>query len=359
MQLCEALICMNEFRDQTAANLLDTVRLTQYLAEHGKTLTSGPQFQQFSGGYGNWNYLVEVDGVPMVLRRPPEGQIPQGANDMAREHTILSRLNRVFPLAPVSPLYCSEPSVIGAPFILIEYRRGVVVRANLPPAFAQTPTARYELAHTAIDALTLLHAVDPDEAGLDCLGKPEGMLARQARNWTTRAQVAYGGQLPREVEKVIRYLDGPTPVAQRVSLLHSDYKLDNLIFDQATQKPVALIDWDMGTRGDPLFDLATLLSYWTEPDDHPAMHQLQQMPTALDGFPSRTQVMRLYADKTGLDMSNFKYYRVLALYKLVVVFRQLYSKYERREVLSEPFQRFGQLSDGLLDYTQSVIAHDH
>lgn len=350
---------MTEFRDHATTNLLDTGRLTQYLGEHGRTLTSGQQFQQFAGGYGNWNYLVEVDGVPMVLRRPPEGQIPQGANDMAREHSILSRLNRIYPLAPVSPLYCSEPSVIGAPFILIEYRRGVVVRASLPPGFTQTPKARYELAHAAIEALTLLHAADPGEAGLDCLGKPEGMLTRQARNWTMRAQVAYGGPLPKRVEKIIRYLDAPTPVAQRVSLLHSDFKLDNLIFDPITQRPIALIDWDMGTRGDPLFDLATLLSYWTEPDDHPAMQQLQQMPTALEGFPSRTRVMQIYADQTGLDMSNFKYYRVLALYKLVVVFRQLYSKYERREALSEPFQRFGQLSDGLLDFTLSVIAHDH
>lgn len=359
MQVREELTIVNEFRDHSTSNLLDTVGLTQYLAERGKTLTSGPRFQQFAGGYGNWNYLVEVDGVPMVLRRPPGGQIPQGANDMAREHSILSRLNRVYPLAPVSPLYCSESSVIGAPFILIEYRRGVVIRATLPPGFAQTPKARGELAHTAIEALALLHAVDPDEAGLDGLGKPKGMLARQVRNWTTRAKVAYGGQLSREVATIIRYLDRPTPVAQRVSLLHSDFKLDNLIFDPTTQRPIALIDWDMGTTGDPLFDLATLLSYWTEPDDHPAMHQLQQMPTALDGFPSRTQVMHIYADQTGLDMSNFKYYRVLALYKLVVVFRQLYAKYERREALSEPFQRFGQLSDGLLDFTQSVIAHDH
>jgi aminoglycoside phosphotransferase (APT) family kinase protein len=143
---------------------------------------------------------------------------------------------------------------------------------------------------------------------------------------------------------------------RKPSLLRNDYKLDNVILDPVSLAPRAVIEWDMGTRGDPLVDLATLLSYWTEPGDPEPMHELGQMPTAQPGFPSRDEVLQAYASRTGTDLSGFRFYRVLAMFKLTVVFMQLHVRYLRGDVTQEKFRIFGKLSAGLLDCTRAMCA---
>ena len=319
---------------------------------HTVTLPDGPR--QFAGGLGNWNYLVELDGAPHVLRRPPAGPLPVGANDMTREHRILGRLNSHFSLAPYAPVFCGDDTVIGAPFLLIEYRDGVVLRDVLP-ADATLPL-RGRLATQLVDVLARLHALEPRDVGLQDLGRPEGMVARQAKNWTLRARNAFDGHLPPALAAVAGWLDRPAPLPQRTSLLHSDYKLDNLILAPRTLEPVALIDWDMGTLGDPLMDLATLLSYWAEPGDHPAMLALGQMPTAVAGFPSRAQVLQMYARRSGLALDQFRYYRVLALFRLCVVFQQLVRRHQRSGRKDARAASFPALVAGLVDFTAHTLA---
>ncbi|MDO8706458.1 MAG: phosphotransferase family protein [Sulfuricaulis sp.] len=330
-------------------------RVAAYLARFGHTLDPNFPPRQFSGGLGNWNFLVKVDARFYVLRRPPAGALPIGANDMAREHRILSHLNKVFPLAPASLLFCDDPLIIGAPFLLLEYREGIIIRDRLAENVAAGVQQRRGLAMTTLNVLAQLHGVDPHAIGLGTLGKPDGMVSRQALNWTRRAQQAYDGELPRALVEVATWLAQPAPAPQKVCLLHSDFKIDNIIFDRPTLAPVALIDWDMGTLGDPLLDVATLLSYWTERDDPPVMHELKQMPTALDGFPSRDEVLHLYAEKTGCDISDFKYYRILAMFKLCIVFRQLYAKHLRGDPVPAAYASFGGLSDGLAEFTHHTL----
>ena len=141
--------------------------------------------------------------------------------------------------------------------------------------------------------------------------------------------------------------------------MHADFKLDNLILHPQTLEPLALLDWDMSTRGDPLFDLATLLSYWTEAGDPPAMHDLGQMPTAGYGFPSRDEVVQAYASATGRDVSNFAFYRVLCMFKLSVVFMQLHARYRRGATTDPRYRRFGELSHGLLEFTHDLAQGRH
>lgn len=344
------------FRPIAQTQSIDWEALSRYLARRGLGIDLARAPRQFTGGLGNWNYLVEVDGQPFVLRRPPSGPLPVGANDMAREHRILSRLNRSFPLAPLSPVFCEDPSVIGAPFLLIEYREGRVVRSELPVGLADTATQRLELASRAVNVLVQLHSLEPEKVGLHDLGRPTGMAARQARNWALRAHEAFGSGMSQTLHAISEWLSRPAPLPQRASILHSDFKFDNLIISQTTAEPVALIDWDMGTLGDPLLDVATLLSYWVEPGDPPPMQALRQMPTALPGFPTRAQVLELYARRSGLDVSQFKYYRMLALFKLCVVFQQLYRRYLRGDSNDERAAPFGPLTAGLIDFTANALA---
>lgn len=346
----------NAFREADRVDRTDWEALGAYIASlgHALSLPDGPR--QFAGGLGNWNYLVHLDGQPHVLRRPPAGPLPAGANDMAREYRILNRLGRHFPLAPSAPVFCGDESVIGVPFLLIEYREGAIVRDRLPSGLASTHAARLSLAGHLLDVLAQLHELDPRALGLQDLGRPDGMVARQARNWTFRARDAFESGMPRALHTVARWLEREAPEPQRVALLHSDYKLDNLILDPISLKAVALIDWDMGTLGDPLLDLATLLSYWTEADDHPAMLALGQMPTGLAGFPSRAEAIEMYARRSGLSLAQFGYYRILALFKLCAVFQQIHRR-RQREADSKPCAAsIPALVESLIDFTAHTLA---
>jgi aminoglycoside phosphotransferase (APT) family kinase protein len=138
----------------------DWEALALYLARFGVVLGSAVP-RQFAGGFGNLNYLVEIDGKPSVLRRPPAGPLPRGANDLAREYRILSCLWRAYPLAPRGLFYCADPDVLGAPFLIIEYRAGIIVRDVLPPNLSCRPEVGAALSRHLVDSIVALHAVDP------------------------------------------------------------------------------------------------------------------------------------------------------------------------------------------------------
>jgi aminoglycoside phosphotransferase (APT) family kinase protein len=349
-------------RDDADTVAQDWPRLRDYLAARGMRLQTDPAPRQFAGGFANLNYLVVLDGREAVLRRPPMGPLPPGAYDMGREARILSRLHEAFPLAPRSLHLCGESDVLGAPFQLTEYRRGISIRDRLPAALAGDPDVGRRLAATLVDVLVRLHRVDPDAIGLGDLGRPQGFLARSTEGWIKRAGLAVQGWgSPRTLSLVDRLAtwlrahqvdDGPAV------LLHNDFKLDNLLLDPGTQTPVALLDWDQGTRGDGLFDLATLLSYWTEAGDPEAMQSLEQMPTARPGFPTREAVARAYAGATGRRLDEFRFHRVLAQFKTAVIFQQLYARWHHGASREPRYAAFDRLSEGLLEFAAGIAAGD-
>lgn len=295
-----------------------------YLSAQGLELS--PEFtpRQFEGGLANINILLRIDNMWAVLRRPPEGPIPKGAHDMAREHRVLHGLAPVFSLAPSSLHFCGDPCVAGAPFQILEYREGRLVKGDrLAPLPATSETAR-SVSVMLIETLIAVQSIDPDAAGLGDLGRPDGFLARTAAGWIQRGEAILEGTLPAAATEVARWLTSTTPrEAERPTLLHNDFKLDNLLLHADRIEPVALLDWDMATRGDPLYDLASLLGYWTEPDDPKCMHALRQMPAASPGFLKRSEAIELYARLSGRDMDRFLYPRVLAMFRQAVVFHQL------------------------------------
>ena len=316
--------------------------------------TIEPPPRQFSGGLANLNYLVSLDGKLAVLRRPPMGELPAGSHDMAREHRILSRLPDALPFVPRSLHLCTDAAVIGAPFQILEYRPGLVVRATMPPELDGRPEAGARLSQVLLETLAAIHAVDADAVGLGDLGRPEGFLARAIAGWSKRGLAAKEDGTDALHTDVQAWLgrnavpDGPP------GLLHNDFKLDNMILNPADLSPVAVVDWDQGTRGDPLFDFATLLTYWTEPEDPPALHDMAQMPTTAVGFLTREQAVARYAALSGRDMSDFRFHRVLAMYKLGVIFLQLGFRY-RTGATTDP--RYGPLSGigtGVVEFAHDI-----
>jgi aminoglycoside phosphotransferase (APT) family kinase protein len=333
---------------------LDWAAVGAHLAGLGMRLDAAPPPRQFAGGLANRNYLIHVDGAPAVLRRPPDGELPAGSHDMAREHRILSRLSKALPFVPRGLLLCEDRAVIGVPFQIIEYREGRVVRGTLPDDLRDQPGVGARLTEVVLGTLAALHTADPASVGLDDLGKPAGFLGRAVSGWRRRgAAVAYdacaallaelGAWLERE-----QVPDGPA------ALLHNDFKLDNMILSPADLAAVAVVDWDQGTRGDALFDLGTLMSYWAQPDDPPAMRDLGQMPTAAPGFPDRATAVARYAALTGRDVSAFRFHRVLGMYKTSIIFLQLGHRFRTGETDDPRYADLSARGVGLLEFAQEI-----
>ena len=340
---------------RTKAIAQDWPRLADHLEAHGHRLALDAPPRQFASGFANFNYLLQVDGAPCVLRRPPPGPLPPGAHDMIREYRVLSRLWREFPLAPRAFHVCEDTTVLGAPFFLMEYRPGISIGAELPSVLVGRAAEAARIAADLVDALASLHRVDPAAVDLDSLGRPQGFLARQVAGWSKRAHLAYDERPGHRVRRIVSWLEDHVETERAVSLVHNDFKLDNVLLDPERFTPVAVVDWDMCTRGCPLYDLAILLSYWTEPDDHPVMHVLRQMPSAARGFPSRAEVLDAYARHSGIGIGDFRFYRALSVFRLAIVLRQLFNLYRRRVRTSPEFAGFDEVADGLLDFATAIV----
>ena len=219
--------------------------------------------EQFPGGHSNLTYLLRFGTQEFALRCPPFGPVPPKAHDMAREYRILEAVHTIYPFAPRPFVLCEDASVIGATFYIMERRRGVVVRYDEPPELADIPEARRRVSQALVDALATLHAVDIDAHGLNALGKPAGLFERKVRGWGERWKGSQTGDLP-EMDTLAAWLaERLPPDAPRPTLVHGDFKLDNVMLDASdVGRVVAVFDWEMTAIGDPLVDVGILLCYW-------------------------------------------------------------------------------------------------
>jgi aminoglycoside phosphotransferase (APT) family kinase protein len=330
----------------------DAVRV--YLAEHGLGLDADRPPQQFAGGLANLNYLIHLDGKPAVLRRPPMGELPAGAYDMAREFRILSRLPDALPFIARGLHLCDDPTVIGQRFQIIEYRPGLVIREHMPTELAHRPEIGARLSQVLLETIAAIHAVDTKAVGLDDLGRPDGFLARGVSGWRKRGLSAMEEGTEALHRDVGAWLESNIVPDGPPGLLHNDFKLNNIIVDPVDFTPRAVVDWDQGTRGDPLFDFATLLSYWIHTDDPPAMHDMEQMPAVEACLCSRQDAVAAYARLSGRDMSDFLFHRVLAMYKLAVIFLQLGLRYRSGATQEARYAPLTGIGTGILQFTHDI-----
>jgi aminoglycoside phosphotransferase (APT) family kinase protein len=333
---------------------LDWAAVRTYLAPHGHRLDADPPPRQFAGGLANLNYLIHLDAKPAVLRRPPMGELPPGAYDMAREFRILSRLPDALPFIARGLHLCDDPAIIGQRFQIIEYRPGLVIREHLPPDLAHRPEIGARLSRVLLETIAAIHAVDTNAVGLDDLGRPEGFLARGVAGWRKRGLAAMEPGTETLHTGIGLWLEQHIVPDGPPGLLHNDFKLNNMILDPRDFTPRAVVDWDQGTRGDPLFDFATLLSYWIHEDDPPAMHDMEQMPAVEACLCSRQDAVAAYASLSGRDMSDFRFHRVLAMYKLAVIFLQLGLRYRTGATREPRYAPLAGIGTGILEFTHEI-----
>lgn len=292
--------------------------------------------EQFPGGFSNLTYLLRLGDMEYVLRRAPLGPVAARAHDMAREFHLLERIHPVLPVAPKPALLIEDTGVLGSPFYLMERRRGTIVRTKIPPEYARIPDAPRRMSGALVDTLAELHAVDIDEAGLRAIGKPEGFNARQVEGWAgrwrrAREALQHTGDLPPPSalrdELVIAWLEMNTPPESAHTLVHNDFKLDNLMLDPADpSRVVALLDWEMTTVGDPLVDLGLTLTYWTIPEQPGGARNL--IGANAPGFLSREEFIARYEEKTARHVTSaLPWYEVLGHFKLAVIVLQIFARY--------------------------------
>jgi len=269
-----------------------------------------------------------------VLRRPPFGSKVKSAHDMGREVRILSHLAPIWPLAPRPIRYCEDESVLGAKFYLMERIRGVVIRRELPDGIDPR-----RLCESFGDTLVSLHGIDWHAAGLEGWGNPDGYVDRQVTGWTKRWHDARTDDIP-EVDQVAAWLASHLPVSGPATIVHNDFKLDNLVLDDDDPtRVIGILDWEMSTIGDPLADLGTALCYWVQADDAPELQAMRFGPTNAPGMMTRAEVAARYAEKSGRGLADVTYYYVLGLFKTAVVAQQIYARYRAGLTHDDRFAR--------------------
>jgi aminoglycoside phosphotransferase (APT) family kinase protein len=333
---------------------LDWPQAHAHLAAHGHALELDPPPRQFAGGLANLNFLIRLDGAPAVLRRPPLGELPAGSHDMAREHRILSRLPDALAFVPRSLFLCTDAAVLGAPFQILQYRPGLVIREHVPPDLAARPGLGARLSQVLLETIAAIHAVDTAAIGLDELGRPDGFLERAVSGWRRRGLAAKEDGTDALHAELGTWLEAHLVPDGKPGLLHNDFKLNNMILDRIDLSPVAVVDWDQGTRGDPLFDFATLLSYWVHAEDPQPMHDMAQMPAVEAHLCSRAEAVASYARLTGRDVSDFLFHRVLATYKLGVIFLQLGLRWRTGATTDPRYAPLSAIGTGILEFAHEI-----
>jgi len=307
---------------------IDLGRVELFLRHTLLDATGPVRILQFPKGHSNLTYLIRVGDREVVLRRPPFGVKVKTAHDMRREYDILSALNGVYRRAPKPIAFCDDDSLIGAKFYLMERVRGVILRGDKPPAgITFSPELLRKTSTALVDNLAELHAVDATRPPLASIGHPQGYVGRQVSGWTERYYNAKTDEIP-GVEAAAVWLSRNMPKESGTTVIHNDYKYDNLILDPIDlTRILAVLDWEMATVGDPLMDLGTFLGYWGDPDDPKELRARAYGPTYLPGSLSRLQLVERYAQRSGRAVGSILFYYVFALFKIAVIVQQIYKRY--------------------------------
>jgi aminoglycoside phosphotransferase (APT) family kinase protein len=324
---------------------LDLAALDAYLERTLPELRGALMVEQFPSGYSNLTYLLRKGPTELVLRRPPAGVQVKSGHDMAREHRVLSGLQGIYPLAPRPLAYCEDPGVLGVPFYVMERRHGIILRKQVPKALGVDAATLRSMCGALVDQLAALHAVDLSAVGLADLGRPEGYVRRQVEGWIERFVRAKTSDVP-DIERLGAWLHARIPADGEGTLVHNDYKFDNVMLDPADlTRIVAVLDWELCTVGDPLMDLGTTIGYWVQDDDDPRWQAMAFGPTSSPGAMTRRELVERYAERTGRDVSNMLYYYCFALLKIAGIVQQIYFRWTKGYT-KDP--RFGALDQVVL-----------
>ncbi len=334
---------------------IDVGPVTQWFKDNVAGVEPPLSFTLIAGGHSNLTFgVTDAAGGHWVLRRPPLGHVLATAHDMSREHTIISKLEPTpVPVAPVVGL-CTDDAVNGAPFYVMGFVDGHVVRDAATATGVLDVEGRRRAGESIADVLADIHAVDVDAVGLGDLGKKEGYIARQLKRWYSQFQASNeltGRPVPL-VHEVHDALAACIPEQGPAAIVHGDYRLDNCMVDDRGQV-IAVLDWEICTLGDPMADVGLLMVYWNEATD--SDQALLTAPTAIEGFPTRAELLSRYAERSGRDVSTVDFYIAFGYWKLACILEGVYSRYAKG-AMGKPAAGFEAFERQVTSLAQ--LAHD-
>lgn len=315
----------------------------------------GISIEQFPSGHSNLTYLLRTGDREYVLRRGPLGPVAPKAHDMAREFRVLQAIHPHFPEAPDVYLVCEDPGIVGAVFFLMERRRGTILRDEIPAAISAVPNYAARISEAVVQCLARLHAIDITNTGLIALGKPEKFLERQVHGWADRWHRAQTEEVP-QMEEVVRWLERRVPPSPAATIVHNDYKLDNVMLRAGAPDTIeAVLDWEMTTVGDPLADLGLTLCYWSWASSPALRARALPALTSQPGWYTRDRFVARYADLTGRDLTHLPYHEVLGIFKLAVILQQIFFRFKRGQTHDQRFRDFDDRVRGLAELAASLV----
>ncbi len=287
-------------------------------------------FKQFPSGYSNLTYFLKSSSKEFVLRRPPFGaKSLKGGHDMLREYNVLKNLKSQFNKVPKVHLYCDNDDIIGAPFYIMDRVEGYIIRPNLQEQDSPGEEVIRNVSDSLVSTLVELHNVDINEANLNNLGKIDGYVKRQVEGWIKRYNHSKTDIIA-NMDFVAKWLNDNQPLEVEGSIVHNDFKYDNLVLDKNNHSKItAVLDWEMATIGDPFMDLGTTLGYWMDKNDLPELKLFQLSATTLEGNPTREGILEMYESKSGKTIPNPVFYYVFGLFKIAVIAQQIYFRYKK------------------------------
>ncbi len=332
---------------------LDIQKLNDFLQAQITDFEPVIEVSQFPGGYSNLTYFLKTASSEYVLRRPPFGAKDiKGGHDMGREYRILSALDSIgYQKIPKPIVFTEDESVMGCPFYIMERVQGVILRAFQAPKLMNTISSNQmqALSEALCDNLVDLHAIDIHETGLIQIGKPEGYIQRQVEGWHKRYLASQTDDI-KAMDELAEWLKRHLPIEGKATLIHNDYKYDNVVLNPTDLSIKAVLDWEMTTVGDPLMDLGTSLSYWAEVNDGDFEKSFNL--TWINGNLTRQQFAERYAQRSGRDVSNILYFYVFGLFKNSVVIQQIYSRYKKGLTQDT---RFANLIQGVMALSSQAV----
>lgn len=327
-------------KETRAEDALNVDAVSAFVKLHYPSAAGALDIKQFRGGASNLTYQLNFENISLILRTSPKGTKAKGAHDMAREFRIMNQLKPSYSYVPKMIALCSDESVIGREFYVMEKISGIIPRANLPKELVLSESEIKTLCTNVIDKLIELHQVDIYATGLHELGKGTGYCQRQIDGWTERYKKAKTWNVP-SCNYVMDYLKANIPTHEKTCFIHNDFRFDNVVLDEHDPtKVIGVLDWEMATIGDPMMDLGNSLAYWVQADDDFVAKQTRRQPTHLKGMLSRKEVIEYYCDRMGFDAKDFTFYEVYGLFRLAVIMQQIYFRFYHRQTTNKAFQNF-------------------
>ncbi|MBC6447945.1 phosphotransferase family protein [Actinokineospora xionganensis] len=345
---------VDETREVRSEDSFDAVAVHSWLSSIVDGLVDEPTVRQFPGGASNLTYLLTYPDRELILRRPPVGKKAASAHDMKREFRVQQALRPVYPYVPTVLGLCTDESVLGSDFYVMERIPGTILRGDLPEGMTLSEAEARALSTKLIDRLVDLHQVDPAAAGLTDLGKGAGYVGRQVKGWSERFRNARTENVPDFVE-VMAWLDANQPDDVSTVVIHNDWRFDNVVLDD-DRNIVGVLDWEMSTLGDPLMDLGGAVAYWIQADDDDVFKVARRQPSHLPGMLTRAEIVDYYCDRMGFKPANWSWYEAFGLFRLAVIMQQIYYRYHHGQTHNPAFKDFWMFAGYLEWRCRQVIA---